>query len=215
MTILGNSHLSKLIYNNGASQLYKLSDSGLEAGETKVLDPGVTPWTRTTQLRFGGRKATAAIVVSSGPMLQVESAADQPLFHRDYSTLLSTGDAKGLGWQSNSDCIEVTPGEHLLSVEVEGEGYVIFWVHEFDEVGRAIKRDSVDNEVSLRVGDLSLATERSAINFKRRIVFSDESKYVRLGIEHVGKSHIKINRVYLSKLIPDSTEATSMKVQTR
>jgi hypothetical protein len=215
MTILGNPHLSKLIYNNGASQLYKFSDSGLEAGETKVLDPGVTPWTRTTQLRFGGRKATAAIGLSAGPMLQAESAADQPLFHRDYSTLLSTGDAKGLGWQSNSDCIEVTPGEHLLSVEVEGEGYVIFWVHEFDEVGRAIKRDSVDNEVSLRVGDLSLATERSAINFKRRIVFSDESKYVRLGIEHVGKSHIKINRVYLSKLIPDSTEATSKKVQTR
>lgn len=213
MEILGNPCLSKLVYSNGTSQLYELSDSGLKAGETKVFDPGVIPWTRTTLLRLGGRKATAAIGLSAEPMLQAESTAYQPLFHRDYSTLLSTGKGKGLSFNRDDNLIEISCGEHLLSVDVEGEGYVSIWAQIFDDRGIPEQRNSISGKDPIRIGDFSLTPQRSRLNFKRRILISDKSKFIRLGIEHNGKSHMKINRVSLLKLAPDYTNSTSKNIK--
>jgi hypothetical protein len=100
---------------------------------------------------------------------------------------------------------EAIVSENLLSVDLEGEGYITLWLEEFNEEGKMVVRDSVFSDQSIRIGDLSLTTERPFVNFKRRVIFSQGTKFFRLGIEHAGKSRVRIKQISISKLVPSST----------
>lgn len=202
-SILADPSLSKLEYSHGMFQVFSLEDSGLRSVSEREITPGILNWTSTTQIRLGGRKAMEALSLKPQILNQKNSHSKFSFFHRDYSVLLATGLAEGLGWANRPESfIQVEDAEYIVSFRLSGRGFIQLWIAQFDNSGRPIMLDSIERDGAMRIGELSLTEDHPQLDFARRLTFHEDAKFVRIGIEHVGRSHVTIEHGSVSRLAP-------------
>jgi hypothetical protein len=211
MSILSDPRKSRLIYGAGMIQLYELSDDKQSAGRFLDITPGQFPWTRTEQLRIGGRKALDEFGLRSSVFEGGVSQSTSPFFHRDYSVAVTSGLDGKLSGDFYAPYINVDPGEYIVRLTLAGEGYIVLWLQQFDANGIAIADSTSQRDRQLRFGDLVLSQKNPTINFIRRLKIEPQTKKIRIEIEHVGRSHIKIESLTLERLITIK-EAQSQKI---
>jgi hypothetical protein len=192
-------------------QLYELSDDKQSAGRFLDITPGQFPWTRTEQLRIGGRKALDEFGLRSSVFEGGVSQSTSPFFHRDYSVAVTSGLDGKLSGDFYAPYINVDPGEYIVRLTLAGEGYIVLWLQQFDANGIAIADSTSQRDRQLRFGDLVLSQKNPTINFIRRLKIEPQTKKIRIEIEHVGRSHIKIESLTLERLITIK-EAQSQKI---
>lgn len=202
--MLADPSLSKLEFSKGMSQIYTLVDSGLSALEEEDLTPGLVPWTRTVQLNVGGRKALARVGLHSALVDDNQMFTSSfPAFHRDYSTITTLGIGSSLSWnhEGSDSFFEVAENnEHLIKLDLDGEGFIRIWIAQFDSIGNPIYTDSIEKNKPWRIGELSLSSKYPQQKFIRRVRFLPEAKYIRIGVEQLGKSRLKINKATITRL---------------
>jgi hypothetical protein len=203
LSILADPRLSRLVYSAGMSQLYELDSSHQSATKPINMAPGQFPWTRSLKMRIGGRKALDTLGFKPSIFGINSSASTMPFFHRDYSVVLASGLAAGLGSGRFSTFVQVDTSEYVVRMNVVGQGYVIVWLSQFDSIGNLIKNKKIDRDEALRLGDFSLSEVNPSIEFARRFRIEPETHYIRIGVEHVGRSDITIKKMTLERLVPD------------
>ena len=203
MSILSDPRKSRLVYGSGMTQLYELSDDRQFVGNTLDVTPGKFLWTRTEQLRIGGRKAFGEFGLRASVFDGGVSLSTFPFFHRDYSVALTSGLDGELSGNFYAQYIKVDPGEYVIRVKLTGQGYVVLWIQQFDSNGIQITDSTTDRDRQLRFGDLVLSKKNPSIDFARRIKIEPKTHKIRLEVEHVGRSYVKIESLTLEQLIGD------------
>jgi hypothetical protein len=203
LSILSNPSLARLDYQIGMSQLYELVDDQKRLGTTIDITPGERPWSRKVQLLFGGRKALDSLVLSRKEFEGQKSRSLLPLFHRDYCVLLESQSLMSdvdLEEGSNG-LISVTPGEYVVRARLSGRGYIMLWISQLDERGMSISEATADKSSVLRIGDISLTSTNNVVNFERRVRISGKTRYLTIGVQHNGKSHVVIEEMLLQSIL--------------
>jgi hypothetical protein len=201
LSILADPSLSRLVYSSGMTQLYILESAGQRSGELQDLTPGSIPWTRTLQLRVGGRKATGAFGFGPEEFKGGQSASSLPIFHRDYSVMLATGLGPGIIGGRYSTFIDVQPGgEYLVRMNLEGEGYVVLWLQQFDDQNISVIQPTIVHDSPNRIGDISLSAMGVQTQFARRFKLEPSTQKIRIGVEHVGRSQVTIQKMTLERV---------------
>jgi hypothetical protein len=211
-TILADPRLSRLVYSHGMFQLYALEESEQTVGERIDLTPGVRPWTKTPQIRIGGRKALEAAGHNPSLFEGGESNSLNPFFHRDYSIILASGQGESLNGGRHKTFMPVEPGEYVVRMELKGQGFVTLWLVQFDANGVAVTQQSVDRNRPMRIGDLSLSENNPQIAYARRFRIDPRSRYIRIGVEHVGRSRVTVDQMTLERLEPVDRQNVSAHV---
>ena len=201
MSILATPSLSRLVYSSGMMQLYELVNTGDQTGEVQDLTPGNIPWTRTLQLRIGGRKAVNALGFRPTIFNGGESVSSLPIFHRDYSVILATGQGASLWGGKSATFTEVKPGgEYVVRMNLKGEGYIVLWLQQFDAKGIPILQPTIAADRPTRIGDVSLSEKNQEFEFARRLRVQPETSRIRIGVEHIGRSKISISKMTLESV---------------
>ena len=196
--------LSRYEYGFGMTQVYSLRDSGLREGPAVDITPGKVRWTRTPMIRIGGKKVFGAFTLRSRVVNTQESSVSTfPLFHRDYSVeLATTVGGNPAGSAENRPIFNVDPNlEYLLRLQLEGRGFVRIWLHQFDADGRAVDNEMIERSRPIRIGELALTEQYPQRNFSRRFKPLPQTKFLRLAVEHVGQSHLTVNRATITALV--------------
>lgn len=200
--ILADPRLSRLEYGHAGFQIFSLQDSGLQKGPDFDITPGRQHWSRTIQVRLGGRKALDMLGFAYEPFWQNHSTADFSLFHRDYSTTLAYGKGGGFGntFNRSDTFFPVEEGEYLLHMHLSGRGFIRFFIAQFNAEGYEIKLNAVEQEKPIRIGELTLSEQYPRRIFTRRFHLDPKARYLRIGVEHVGCSSVTIDQASLTKL---------------
>jgi hypothetical protein len=202
LSILSDPSLSRLVYSKGMSQLYRLEKTFHTTGELNELTPGTIPWTRQLRLRIGGRKATTALGFGTEEFKGGQSVSTLPIFHRDYSVLLATELSPGINFGGNNSVINVRPeGEYIVRMNLVGEGYMVLWLQQLDERGNLVIQSTFDRDGPTRFGDVSLSAPRSEIEFVRRFRLEPTTHKIWIGVEHVGRSHVTIQKMTMERIL--------------
>lgn len=206
LTLLADPRLSRLVYSSGMTQLYALEPDGQMAADAVDVTPGQYPWTRTLQMRIGGRKVLDVVGFEQQVFGGGESTSTVPAFHRDYSVMLASGHAGGLGSNMGrrSTFIKAEPGEYVVRTNLKGEGFITLWLAQFDANNTEVVQPTLDRNRPLRLGDLSLSVQNPRIEFVRRFKVDPATRFIRIGVEHVGKSRVVIENMMLVKLVAKS-----------
>jgi hypothetical protein len=204
LAILSNPTLSRLDYQVGMAQLYELVDSQKKLGEIIDFTPGPGRlWNRSTQILLGGRKAIDSLSFVPNRFEGGESRSWMPLFHRDYSVLLES--QAPLSVEDTYDLADrlqvINPGEYLFRARLLGRGYITLWLTQYDAGGQPVYNSTFRQGENWRLGDLSLTSKGSMLNFERRIKIDKNTRYVKFGVQHNGKSHIVIEEIQLQSII--------------
>ena len=196
--------LSRYEYGYGMTQVYSLRDSGLREGPAMDITPGKARWTRTPMVRIGGKKVFGAFTLRSRVVnAQGSSVSTFPLFHRDYSVELATmiGDEHRAG-AGDRPVFNVDPGlEYLLRLQLEGRGFVRIWLQQFDADGKTVDNEMIERSRPIRIGELALTEQYPQRDFSRRFKPLPQTKFLRLAVEHVGQSHLTVNRATIAALV--------------
>lgn len=199
---------TELEYYDQGNQLLKLRTLPLSVSlESKILDitPGKVHWTRVERTILGGRKGFAGVGVDANPFSSGGISNSSPplgFFHRDTSTMLYSGLGENAVDALNRSFTPVGSGEYLVDLKVSGYGFARIYIAEYDAAGDLIldRRDRTGmyrlDELVLEYMGEPLASRRIA----KRVVFNKQTKFIRLAIEHVGRSNLELLDVSLVSL---------------
>jgi hypothetical protein len=196
--ILADPRAAMLSRDRLRTQIYELrreadpGDAAPAVVRTVRLGTDDVPWTRQEAFAIGGRRGVATI---RGPQIALPPGGSSRLdpgllpFRRDRTALLVSGaDREGIA----EGLITVEPGaEHLLTVTLEGDAYVRIWIEEY-RGGRI-----VSNELA---GDLPIGPDGEPRAFVRRFRPSCGVTAIRLGIDHRGRSWLRVVDAALHQL---------------
>jgi hypothetical protein len=202
MSILADPQLSRVVLNEGAAQLYELTADAMVAEKPQDFSPGAFPWTISWSTRYGLKSALTVAGFAPQKYLGGEFKSELSLFHRDYSTILSSGYSSGLLWNGPNNAIAVESGDYIVRINLSGAGYNTIWLAQFDAFGNPVVSSSVNSLKPIRIGDIPLDERRSQIEYVRRVKFDVGTRYIRIGIEKQGRSRLTLEKLVLERLIP-------------
>ncbi|NPV05204.1 MAG: hypothetical protein HPY67_10785 [Syntrophaceae bacterium] len=203
--ILSRHDLSTLVFSADGTQIYKLTQTSNKAdGVMFDLTPGRFPWTKVVTLT-GGRKAlgrfseiTPTVAMTNKPLPDT----GLPLFQRDWSTIWTSG----IGAWNQSIATEVNvpvlgAREYRLEMDLEGHALVRVWLMQMDGKGTVLRGEYPLSAAQMRIGELILGPTYPERRFTRRFVTHPEAAYIRVGVEHVGSSRMRIVEAKLTPII--------------
>lgn len=197
--ILRNPQWARLVFQADGNQVYALAASDVRDGPSQDLLGGKTPWTRSTSLVLGGRKALANL---AGPAARVDPSVSYQgglplhLFHREWSTLLSVGDAP-------QGAVAAEGGrEYAFDVDLEGSGLVRVWLQQFDRNGAPLKDTFLRSQSKAMITDIVLGGTYPARTFSRRFRTLPDAARLVLTLEHVGSSALRVRSAHLVRMSP-------------
>lgn len=202
--VLADPELSRLEFSVGTSQLYSLQSSGLKKGTATELAPPGFPWARSHLFPgFVPKSIVELIGFQPTPFKSAESVTASFLNHQDQSILLATGFAGGIGWGAlKQTFIDVENAEYLIDLRLRGEGFVRLWIAQFDRTGAPVLYDTIDKAKPLRIGEIALTESHPVQDFARRFRPHPDGKFLRIGVEHFGRSKVLIEKASITKLEP-------------
>lgn len=196
--ILRDPTWATLIYQSDGNQIYALRDSGLI--ERATQDLLAVTWWRSASLVVGGRKALANLYgepKTIDPSKTSRGGLPLGLFHRELSTLLSTGLHGNSPPLRPSGSIPVEGGaEYELDLELEGSGLVRVWLQSFGADG-PVSDKAWRSQSRILLTDLTLGGSHPHRSFARRLRMLPEARNVVVTLEHVGTSGLRVRRARL------------------
>jgi hypothetical protein len=202
--IFARPDLTTLLFSADGNQIFALCQTGNKIElESSFITPGNLPWTKVTSL-IGGRKALGSVsgikptVVMNNKQL---SNMGFPLFQRDWSTTWISGLdvwSNLLGKEAN---IRVHSGsEYRLEMDIEGHALIRVWLMQMNSAGNVLRGESPLSAKQMRVGEFILGPTYPERRFVRRFVTHPEAAYIRVGVEHVGSSRMRIIQAILTPI---------------
>ena len=201
--ILADPRRAALLYSSGGDQLYALRDSGLMRTDYRDISPRVMAWHRGVELHIPRATAFTRVFDVGGTLPSDGfSASGLPLFQRGYGVLLSTGSGRGLDpMDGGGEQLVVEPGsEYLVRIRLRGKGFIRFSMMEYSGKDKRISYGNILDKRTILLGNLSLTERYPERTFIRRIRVHPDSQYIRIGIEHVGLSSVRIESAELIRL---------------
>ena len=196
--VLRNPAWATLIYQSDGNQIYALRNSGLKEGAAQDLL--AVAWWRSTSLVVGGRKALANLYGKPNridPSQTSRGGGAMGLFHRELSTLLSTGLHGNSSPLPSSDSISVEGGaEYALDLDLEGSGLVRVWLQSFGADGH-VSDKAWRSQSRILLTDLTLGGSHPHRSFARRLRMLPAARNVVVTLEHVGTSELRVRRARL------------------
>jgi hypothetical protein len=123
-----------------------------------------------------------------------------PIFHRDFSTILSNGLGAPLASVQVDSMLRIKPGrEHRVVFNLAGRAFVRVWLVQFDEKGVVLKQSKI-TEGPERIAEVVLNGSDVSKKISRRFFTLPEAEFVRFGIEHVGSSKVVVEKATLEHL---------------
>ena len=152
---------------------------------------GLDPFSWTPD-EFGERSPRKRVKPSHPQISETDGLLH--LFQRDWSTRL----LPGIGDSALAPFEGLVPVEggaqYLVDLEFSGYGYVKVLLLWFDQHGQSMLREAV------HVGDVVLTEKKPRQQFLRRFVAPPSARYLRLAVEHVGHSWLRIERANVDDL---------------
>lgn len=203
-SVLADPELSRLESSVGMSQLYSLHSSGLKKSTATELAPPGFPWARSHLFpAFVPKSIVELIGFQPTPFKSSESVTTSLLNHQDQSVLLATGFAGGIGWGAlKQTFIGIENAEYLINLGLHGKGFVRLWIAQFDSTGAPVLYDTIDKGKPLRIGEIALTESHPGQDFARRFRPHPDGKFLRIGVEHFGRSSVLIEKASITKLEP-------------
>lgn len=198
--ILIRQDLTKLVFSAEGNQIYRLTNSdvrGLRSTEFD-LSPQLISWTRFTNLILGGRKTLKSLFANHHLFMGTSESTTRgmlKLFHRDWSHVLFNGVGdKKTGLPSTFLPSKGTQ-EYHLHLQIAGNGHLKFYLLQYDQNGQILRHRYRGANMMIRLGDLCLTMEKKQhSDFYRRFKTLPETRFIRIGIEHMGNSNIDIQK---------------------
>lgn len=194
-TIMAREDLSTLVYSANGHQIYVLQAAqGVIAGQAINLSPGVVAWVQHQQIA-GGRKALYRLPQSQREIGQGEISRPEvtvPVFLRDRATLLLSRPVE-VGAANDAPHLPAA-GEYRLEVDLEGRAYARVFLTQYDATGQPVRLSGSAGEPTL-IGDFVLGSGSTADRFQRRVLIHEQTKSIRVGVEHRGDTEISLNQV--------------------
>ncbi len=199
--VAADPRLTRLVCAEGFTQLFALEDSGRVPGAAIDLTPGAVPWTRTLVLQLGGRKLLNSIGLKPDALVGRESTSTNPLFHRNYSVMVANGHGEGLTGDARDSLLKVEADEYAVSMRFTGRGYLRIWLAQFDERGAPIVLPTAERDAPLLMGEIVLSDDAPTNTVIRRFRPDPRARFLRFGVDHVGRSRVEIDRVAVVPLV--------------
>jgi len=200
MSLLGNTHLAELLYDNRGNQIYALKNHSVATTrprkEEHITDLTHMPWLAFPYAGLDSPRFSFEKMYSRRTDLTHRFSSDLHLFSKNYSHMLLIGDIRDteIFKKAADTLIPVIPGtDYIIQMTMEGEGYFRIW-----KWGREKENSAWNADVA---GDFVLTPDFPRASFKRRIRIPDGETSIRIGIERYGVSSLKIHAVKLIKLL--------------
>lgn len=192
MATLADPASSTLLYSVGATQVYRLNGDNLHYKNPQKIDPMNISWIKFKQYVFMQNKGllpnTMAPFKNHESKNLSDSSAPLHLFQRNFATTLMS-----------EKRINVEGGnEYVIDFSLFGEGYLDFFILQFDKAGIAIKGSSYHASNKMLIGNLVLNNHPG--RFIRRIKLLPNTHTVQIGLEQHGNSSISIENATLTEL---------------
>lgn len=203
--ILENPAATRLIHASAGTRIFQLITPD-DATLTKVVStvknfsPSKQAWTVYRQLNLGGRKAMKALGLD-GDLLPPDGASRPPfsipVFHRDFSTILTNGRGSPMLDGRIDSLLPVQSGqEYRVLFDLQGNALIRLWIIQFDDRGKVLIESPASFGVE-RFGEQVLTSPERTVRVAKRFLTLPQAAYIRFGVEHVGHSSLSIHHAAL------------------
>ena len=88
--------------------------------------------------------------------------------------------------------------EYRITTSLEGRALVRLWLAQFDRNGHLIRETSLSSATRIDEQVISGRGEKDQIT--RRLIALPTASFIRIGIEHVGHTHVTVKSVVLEQI---------------
>lgn len=219
--LLARPDLTRLIAALDGNQLYAVNP--LPAAERAPLErvdisPATLPWIATTDMVLGGRKSLWSRTLTHSVALGEQDlfgAAALPFFQRDYRTVLLSGlSDRKTAEPLQSNIVAFPNAEYRLTLQAEGHAFLRIFIQQLDQQGEPLRHGPWSASTSLGgaaapgfalIGEVPVSKVSSPRQFVRRFQTYPDARYLRVGIEYKGASHVRLSRATLERLSHSSS----------
>ncbi len=207
-SILGDPAKATLLEGASGNQLYALRPSGLVPGAEVEIAAGPAPWTQTSNIVLGGRKAVFTLPVSRAMLAANHESRARPLaglFERDRSITLG------------SAAMPVSPGrEYRLQYRVAGRGAVKLRLKYTNSGGLGSDPSfplGPDKRIALT--DFYLTDDQPSRDLQIRFASVAGFDQVQVEFEHLGDSWLRVESASITPLEPSGVSADAVTARFR